>query len=64
MGFMIHFENGLTVYFAGSTARTMDMPLWGSLCKPHVAILPLSQNRDPQDKVPMVRLRRTDNQAS
>jgi len=32
MGFMIHFENGLTVYFAGSTARTMDMPLWGNLC--------------------------------
>ena len=47
MGFMIHFENGLTVYFAGSTALTMDMQLWGMLYKPDVAILPLSGNRDP-----------------
>jgi len=61
MGFMIHFENGLTVYFAGSTALTMDMQLWGSLYKPDVAILPLSANRDPQDMVHMVRLLRTDN---
>ena len=61
MGFMIHFENGLTVYFAGSTALTMDMQLWGSLYKPDVAILPLSGNRDPQDIVHMVRLLRTEN---
>ena len=61
MGFMIQFENGLTVYFAGSTALTMDMQLWGSLYKPDVAILPLSQNRDPQDIVHMVRFLRTDN---
>ncbi len=61
MGFMIHFENGLTVYFAGSTALTMDMQLWGMLYKPDVAILPLSGNRDPQDIVQMVRLLRTEN---
>jgi L-ascorbate metabolism protein UlaG (beta-lactamase superfamily) len=61
MGFMIHFENGLTVYFAGSTALTMDMQLWGMLYKPDVAILPLSGNRDPQDIVHMVRLLRTEN---
>jgi len=61
MGFMIHFENGLTVYFAGSTALTLDMQLWGSLYKPDVAILPLSGGRDPQDIVHMVRLLRTDN---
>lgn len=61
MGFMIHFENGLTVYFAGSTALTMDMQLWGSLYRPDIAILPLSANRDPQDVVHMVRLLRTDN---
>ena len=42
MGFMLQFENGLTVYFAGSTALTMDMQLWGMLYKPDVAILPLS----------------------
>jgi L-ascorbate metabolism protein UlaG (beta-lactamase superfamily) len=61
LGFMIQFENGLTVYFAGSTALTMDMQLWGSLYKPDVAILPLSANRDPQDIVHMVRLLRTEN---
>ena len=61
MGFMLHFENGLTVYFAGSTALTMDMQLWGSLYRPDVAILPLSQNRDPKDIVHMVRLLRTEN---
>lgn len=61
MGFIIHFENGLTVYFAGSTALTLDMQLWGSLYKPDVAILPLSGNRDPQDIVHMVRLLRTEN---
>jgi L-ascorbate metabolism protein UlaG (beta-lactamase superfamily) len=61
MGFMIHFENGLTVYFSGSTALTMDMQLWGSLYKPDVAILSLAANRDPQDIVQMVRLLRTDN---
>ena len=61
MGFIIHFENGFTVYFAGSTALTMDMRLWGSLYKPDVAILPLSDDRDPQDMVHMVRFLQTDN---
>jgi len=61
MGFMIHFENGLTVYFAGSTALTMDMQLWGMLYKPDVAILPLKATSDPQDAVHMVRLLRTEN---
>jgi len=61
MGFMIHFENGLTVYFAGSTALTLDMQLWGSLYKPDVAILPLSGGRDPQDIVHIVRFLRMEN---
>lgn len=61
MGFMITFENGLTVYFAGSTALTMDMQLWGMLYKPDVAILPLSDRRDPKDIAHMVRLLRTEN---
>ena len=61
MGFIIHFENGLTVYFAGSTALTMDMQLWGMLYKPDVAILMLSSQRDPKDIVHMVRLLRTEN---
>ena len=61
MGFMITFENGLTVYFAGSTALTTDMRLWGRLYKPDVAILPLGTSTDPADVVEMVRLLRTDN---
>lgn len=61
MGFFITFENGLTVYFAGSTALTMDMQLWGRLYKPDVAILPLGVNSDPLDVVEMVKLLRTDN---
>jgi L-ascorbate metabolism protein UlaG (beta-lactamase superfamily) len=61
LGFMVHFENGLTVYFSGSTGLTMDMQLWGSLYKPDVAILSLASRRDPQDIVHMVRLLRTDN---
>ncbi len=61
MGIFLTFENGLTVYFAGSTAVTMDMQLWGRLYKPHVAILPLTRNSDPRDVVEMVRLLRTGN---
>jgi L-ascorbate metabolism protein UlaG (beta-lactamase superfamily) len=61
MGFIITFEDGLTVYFAGSTALTMDMQLWGSLYKPHVAILALAARRDPQDIVQMIRLLQTNN---
>jgi L-ascorbate metabolism protein UlaG (beta-lactamase superfamily) len=61
LGFMVQFENGLTVYFSGSTGLTMDMQLWGSLYKPDVAILSLASRRDPQDIVHMVRLLRTDN---
>jgi len=61
LGFMIHFENGLTVYFSGSTALTLDMQLWGSLYKPDVAILILSGRRDVLDVAHMVRLLRTEN---
>jgi L-ascorbate metabolism protein UlaG (beta-lactamase superfamily) len=61
VGFVIRFENGLTVYFAGSTALTLDMQLWGGLYKPDVAILPLSQRRDAQEVAHMVRLLRTEN---
>ena len=60
-GFMITLENGFTVYFAGSTAATMDMQLWGSAFKPDLAILPLNGARDPIDVAQMVRLLRIDN---
>ena len=61
MGFFITFENGLTVYFAGSTDTTLDMTMWGKRFKPDVAILPLSNGRDPEDLVEQARLLRTDN---
>ena len=60
-GFIVTFENGVTVYFAGSSAIHMDMQLYGSLYKPDVAILVLSGNRDPKDFAHMVRLLLTDN---
>jgi L-ascorbate metabolism protein UlaG (beta-lactamase superfamily) len=55
-GFFITLGNGFTVYFAGSTAATMDMQLWGSAFKPDLAILPLNNDRDPIDTAQMVRL--------
>jgi L-ascorbate metabolism protein UlaG (beta-lactamase superfamily) len=61
IGFVIRFENGLTVYFSGSTALTLDMQLWGGLYKPDVAILSLAQRRDVDEVVHMVRLLRTEN---
>ena len=61
MGFMIKFENGLTVYFAGSTAPTLDMTMWGRMYKPDVAILHMSASNDPQDVVEEIRMLLTDN---
>lgn len=61
MGFFLTFSNDLTVYFAGSTALTMDMQLWGRLYKPDVVILPVTTSADPLDIVEMVKLLSTDN---
>lgn len=60
-GFIVTFENGLTVYFTGSTAIHSDMALYGRLYKPDIAIIILSSNRDPGDAAEMVRLLRTGN---
>ena len=60
-GFFITLETGYTIYFAGSTAATMDMQLWGSTFKPDLAILPLNSDRDPIDVAQMVRLLSMDN---
>ncbi len=60
-GFIITFENGLTVFHTGSTALHSDFALYGSLYKPDIAIIILSANRDPRDAAHMVRLLRTDN---
>lgn len=60
-GFIITFENGLTVYHTGSTALHGDFALYGRLYKPDIAIIILSANRDPRDGAEMVRLLMTDN---
>lgn len=60
-GFIITFENGLTVYHTGSTALHADFALYGRLYKPDIAIIILSANRDPRDGAEMVRLLMTDN---
>ncbi len=61
MGFTVAFENGLTVYFGGSTAPTLDMTMWGRMYKPDVAILQMSAAKDPQDLVEEIRMLLTDN---
>ncbi|MBI2460624.1 MAG: MBL fold metallo-hydrolase [Candidatus Rokubacteria bacterium] len=61
LGFLITFENNLTVYFAGSTALTTDLALFGSLYKPDVVILPLHPRTEAHDIAQMVRLLSTEN---
>jgi L-ascorbate metabolism protein UlaG (beta-lactamase superfamily) len=61
MGFMIKFESGLTVYFAGSTAPTLDMTMWGRMYKPDIAILQMSAAKDPEDLVEEIKMLRTNN---
>ncbi len=39
VGYIITFENDLRLYFSGDTGLFGDMQLFGSLYKPHVAIL-------------------------
>ena len=40
-GYVIRFENGLTIYFAGDTGLFGDMRLIGELYKPHIGFLPI-----------------------
>jgi L-ascorbate metabolism protein UlaG (beta-lactamase superfamily) len=60
-GYIVTFENGFTMYFAASSALHMDMQLYGSLYRPHLALLNLGTNRDPADLAQMARLLLTDN---
>ena len=43
-GYVIEFENGTRVYFAGDTAVTSDMQLIGRLYEPEVAVLPVGDH--------------------
>jgi len=41
IGYVVRFENGFTIYFAGDTAVTMEMQIIRNLYKPNLAILPI-----------------------
>ena len=43
-GFVVEFENGTTVYFAGDTAVFSDMSLIGRIYSPDVAVLPIGDH--------------------
>ena len=60
-GVFITFENGWTVYFAGSTAATADQAMWAEMYKPDLAILPLNGSREPMDFAMQVKLVQTGN---
>ncbi|RMG43425.1 MAG: metal-dependent hydrolase [Acidobacteria bacterium] len=40
-GFMLHFDGGPTIYFAGDTSLFGDMKLYGEVYRPETAILPI-----------------------
>ena len=40
-GYVVRFEDGLTIYFAGDTALFGDMRLIGELYRPPIAFLPI-----------------------
>ncbi len=60
-GFFITFENGWTVYFAGSSPLMAEQALWAQLYKPHMAILHMGGDHDPLDLAMQVKLLQTEN---
>jgi len=43
-GFVIRFENGLTIYFAGDTSVFGDMRLIGEMYQPAIGFLPIGDH--------------------
>jgi L-ascorbate metabolism protein UlaG (beta-lactamase superfamily) len=43
-GYVIEFENGTKIYFAGDTAAFMDMEIIGKYLQPDVAVLPIGDH--------------------
>ncbi|HEX8966582.1 MAG TPA: MBL fold metallo-hydrolase [Chloroflexota bacterium] len=60
-GYFITFENGWTVYFAGSSAAMAEQGLWASMYKPNLAILHMGADSEPIDVAEQVKLLKTDN---
>jgi L-ascorbate metabolism protein UlaG (beta-lactamase superfamily) len=59
--FMITFENGYTVYFAGSSAATLDMGMWAEMYQPDAAIVHQGSRHEPRDAAMVVRLMTANN---
>lgn len=60
-GYIIRFENGWTLYFAGSSAATADQALWGSMYKPDAMIFHMAPTKEPMDAAMSIKLVTTDN---
>ena len=43
-GYVVEFENGTKVYFAGDTAAFSDMQIIGKYLEPDVAVLPIGDH--------------------
>jgi L-ascorbate metabolism protein UlaG (beta-lactamase superfamily) len=60
-GYFITFENGWTVYFAGSSAATAEQGLWAQMYKPNLVILHMGADHEPIDFAQQVKLLKTEN---
>jgi L-ascorbate metabolism protein UlaG (beta-lactamase superfamily) len=60
-GYFITFENGWTVYFAGSSAAIAEQGLWAQMYKPNLVILHMGGDHEPIDFAEQVKLLKTDN---
>jgi len=56
VGFVVTFETGWTMYFAGSTAAHPGQYLVGEMYHPDIAILPMNANHDPLDFATQVKM--------
>ena len=61
LGFVVTLDNGVRIYFAGSTALTMDMQLYGRLYRPQIALLPIASGMLPDEAAIAAELLRADN---
>jgi len=61
VGYLITFETGQTLYFAGDTTALDDQATWGQTYQPTVAILDMNADTDPSNIALQVQLLQTGN---